>query len=161
MVHSLQVIKNQLKEQNADLLYMQDYFNVDLFHPGKMPLTRSPYARIINGLLDALRPGTQLPHLICILPGKAAIQHIDFYAFGVSKIIRTMCTWMVTQVNRLVTVDEKKFEAFVQVHLFTMSPNWCGFAHLIALARRSAFPYVTNSMHSWRRLWCSTKIISS
>ena len=81
--------------------YMLDYFNVDLFHPGKMELIKSPFTRLVNNLVVAMN-NEHLPRLIFIWPGRSVLDSFNFYSFGMSKIIGTLLTWLVNQFNRII-----------------------------------------------------------
>ena len=129
MAHMLNKIKNELKEQKKDPLYMHDYYNVSLHHPGKLPLTSSPYARLVNSLIEAIDSSetNHLPRVIIVLLDSNCIKHIDFYAYGVSKIIGTMTTWLVNQFNRTVEVCREQLCNIKPGALIHNEPKfiWC------------------------------------
>ena len=59
-----------------------------------------------------------------VIPGKSCIQHIDFYQFGISKIIGRIVTWLVNQFSRITEARREKIRDICRGALMHGEPKF-------------------------------------
>ena len=96
-------MRNELDaDHESKQLYIFDYYNVILFNPVGIPRIRSPFARIVNQLAEALNDNVHLPRFIFMMPGHTPLEYFNYFHYGISKIIATVLGWLIRHINRLV-----------------------------------------------------------
>ena len=78
---------------------MYQQFNVNLYHPPALPDVGSLYARTYNSLMQALNEEVHLPAILIINVEWSCLKDLNFFKFGVSKLIGKMINWLVDNVN--------------------------------------------------------------
>ena len=85
--------------------YLFSNYNVSTFTTNDKRM-KNPMVKIVNGLVEAFNKYHTMPRFIIVMPDWDILKFINFYEFGVSKIIGTMMVWLVEAIAD--AIDGKK-----------------------------------------------------
>ena len=104
-------MRDGARVNNRPIPYLFNNYNVDAFHPGIIgSSTNSPLTRILNSLVYAVNKHHLLPRFIIMITDWDIIKAINYYDFGISKIIGANLEWLINEVDRLICT--KKIDLF-------------------------------------------------
>ena len=94
----------QDNEQPAPFIFSN--YNVSTFTANDRSV-RSIFARILNCLIDSLNKYHLLPRFIVMIPEWDILKHLNYYEFGISKMIGAGIEWLIDEISNLIT-DKKE-----------------------------------------------------
>ena len=101
--------RKSAKDENRQLPYLFDYYNVESFHALQLLNNRSVLVRIINTLTKEMNSPTHqhLPCYIVILLDKDLVHEANVFDFGVSETLEDIIKWLLINVNRCVELRKE------------------------------------------------------
>ena len=96
---TLQELKDKAVRADKPTPFIYERFNV--FHFYRSSLTHNAYIRMLNSFVDALNRRPHLPKYILLVPDKDLLEAIDFFNFGITKILGTCLNWLAKQFERM------------------------------------------------------------
>ena len=90
---------------NNELLYLASNYELKSFWKSATTI-KSPSARFINGLIDAINGVTFLPHMIVIMTDTDVLKGMTYYGFGSSLIIGKVMDHLVNTITSI--IDDHK-----------------------------------------------------
>ena len=107
--HALPAMNTTVKMKKIDAPYIYDQYNIRCFTSNLLSNTHSVPARLVNCLIKALNEDDKIPRIITIIPDWNLLQYINFYSFGIQKIIGKVLKWMIKNIDN--AVEGKKILA--------------------------------------------------
>ena len=102
-------MKKTARDENHQIPYLFDYYNVESFHAPQLSNNRSVMARIVNTLIKEMNsPAHQhLPRYIVILLDKDLVHEANVFDFGVSETLEDIIKWLLININRCVELRKE------------------------------------------------------
>ena len=86
-------------------LYLCQQYNVKHYYITSQFHRENALARLLNAFIEALNENKKtLPRLIIFMPDSEFLQMLNYYDYGVSLMIRKCLHWLITQIDRLITI---------------------------------------------------------
>ena len=83
--------------------YLFDYYNVTPFWKYSIgSIVRSPLARVVNSLIEAINSSKNLPRFIIFILERDVLKKAAFYDYGSSLVIGNSLRWLIHQVTTIV-----------------------------------------------------------
>ena len=120
-------------------------YNMTKFTPDSIgQMCSSVLARILNRLIDAINIHHILPRFIVIMPDWDILWNINYFDFGVSRIIGDCLEWLVREIDRIITTKKLDVSRKCVGAVMPTEPKIMWFAmiahpspsHLLALQRK-------------------------
>ena len=83
--------------------YIFNNYNVSTFTSSDKKGSRNPMVKIVNGFIDAINKYQCMPRYLIFVIDWDFVKFIDFYEYGVSKMIGTMLEWLIENLNNEIT----------------------------------------------------------
>ena len=106
--YTLPAMKRQAEVRKASQMYIYNQFNVEGFFPSNFNGIRSPFTRILNGVIFGLNKYQKLPRHLVILPDKDLAEYIDKKSLdgAVSQLLGKCTEWLIKEIEK--AIDRKK-----------------------------------------------------
>ena len=134
-------------DQQAKLLkkrrpYLFEYYNVRCYSSNPLSEVRSGMARLVNALIKVLnnKDLKVLPRMIVIIPDEDLIKSINYFEFGISKILESAIKWVVTNMQRAI---EAKKQNMLQIRLGAVESTKPKFVWVKMLSHPNGYSHIT------------------
>ena len=97
-------LNNQAKLNEKKGPYLFEYYNVKCFSTNPLSQERNVLARLVNALSKVLNNNNKIPWMIAVIADADIITGLNFYNFGVQKLLEFAIRWIINNMNRAIEV---------------------------------------------------------